>query len=49
MELAAKDRFAALEYLQRDLSDIIDHNNKDQTKEVRVIFLYLLPELLHLK
>ncbi|KAK3912329.1 Muskelin [Frankliniella fusca] len=33
VELASKDRFAALEYLQTDLSDIIDHSNKDQTKE----------------
>lgn len=33
IELAAKDRFAALEYLQTELSEIVDHNNKDQTKE----------------
>lgn len=39
VELAAKDRFAALEYLQTDLSDIIDHSNSDQTKEVANNFI----------
>lgn len=42
VELASKDRFAALEYLQTDLSDIIDHSNKDQTKEVGLVSLLLL-------
>ena len=35
VELASQDRLAALEYLQTKLSDIIDHKNIEQIKEVR--------------
>jgi len=33
-ELAAKNRMNALHYLQTSLSEIIDHNDPEQTKEV---------------
>jgi hypothetical protein len=33
-ELAAKNQMTALHYLQTTLSEIIDHNDPEQTKEV---------------
>ena len=33
-ELAAKNQMNALHYLQTSLSEIIDHNDPEQTKEV---------------
>lgn len=37
-ELAMKDTIEALEYLQTKVSEIIDHNDEDQSKEVDYLF-----------
>ena len=43
-ELAAKNQMTALHYLQTSLSEIIDHNDPEQTKEVSLnsLLLYTL-------
>lgn len=38
-ELATKDGIEALEYLQTEVSEIIDHADEDQAKEVYIYFL----------
>nr|CAD7442984.1 unnamed protein product [Timema bartmani] len=43
-ELAVKDRMAALQYLQTSLSEIIDHENSEQTKEFQLLASVLFQE-----
>lgn len=38
-EIAAKDKVAALEYLQTTIAEIIDHSDVEQTKEVGTLLL----------
>ena len=42
-ELAAKNQMNALHYLQTSLSEIIDHNDPEQTKEVSRNTLLCVP------
>jgi hypothetical protein len=41
-ELAAKNQMTALHYLQTTLSEIIDHSDPEQTKEVSFKFCVLI-------
>nr|CAD7399137.1 unnamed protein product [Timema cristinae] len=43
-ELAVKDRMAALQYLQTSLSEIIDHEDSEQTKEFQLLASVLFQE-----
>jgi hypothetical protein len=51
-ELAAKNQMTALHYLQTTLSEIIDHSDPEQTKEVSlnslIIMFYVSAYFIHL-
>jgi hypothetical protein len=59
-ELATKNQMTALHYLQTTLSEIIDHNDPEQTKEVSfkcyiliwyisVYFIHMLGRVRHIQ